>query len=75
MGNDFHWRDLSMDGRGRTRISAAAKFLAGIVIFSGSPYMLAATNLRWLGALTPAGGLSLLTEWAALMFSARSRVG
>jgi uncharacterized membrane protein YgdD (TMEM256/DUF423 family) len=48
-------------------------FLAGIVIFSGSLYALAATNLRWLGTVTPVGGVSLLTGWAALLFSARSR--
>lgn len=38
-------------------------FLAGIVIFSGSLYVLAATNLRWLGAITPIGGVSLLAGW------------
>lgn len=48
-------------------------FLAGIVIFSGSLYVLAATNLRWLGAITPLGGVSLLTGWAALMLPPRSR--
>jgi uncharacterized membrane protein YgdD (TMEM256/DUF423 family) len=41
-------------------------FLAGIVIFSGSLYLLAVTNIHWLGAITPFGGLSLLAGWAAL---------
>jgi len=41
-------------------------FFAGIVIFSGSLYLLAATNVRWLGAVTPVGGLSLLAGWLAL---------
>jgi uncharacterized membrane protein YgdD (TMEM256/DUF423 family) len=38
-------------------------FLAGIVIFSGSLYLLAITNLRWLGAITPIGGISFLVGW------------
>ena len=43
-------------------------FLAGILIFSGSLYVLAATNVRWLGAITPIGGLSFLAGWFWLMF-------
>ncbi len=38
-------------------------FLAGIVIFSGSLYLLAVTNVRWLGAITPLGGVSFLVGW------------
>lgn len=41
-------------------------FAAGIVIFSGSLYLLALTNLRWLGAITPLGGLALLAGWLLL---------
>jgi len=41
-------------------------FLAGIVIFSGSLYALALTGTRWLGAITPLGGLCLLAGWLAL---------
>ena len=41
-------------------------FVAGIVIFSGSLYVLAVTNVRWLGAITPLGGLCLLGGWLAL---------
>ena len=46
-------------------------FLAGILIFSGSLYLLAVTNLRWLGAVTPFGGLSLLAGWAVLAWKAK----
>ena len=46
-------------------------FFAGILIFSGSLYLLAVTNLKWLGAITPLGGLSFLVGWAWLAFSAR----
>ena len=43
-----------------------ALFGAGIVIFSGSLYALAVTNVKWLGAITPLGGLCLLAGWLAL---------
>lgn len=45
--------------------------LAGIIIFSGSLYVLAVTNVRWLGAITPIGGLCFLAGWAWLMISPR----
>lgn len=48
--------------------------LAGIVLFSGSLYLLAITGVRALGAITPLGGVALLGGWAALaaaMFKAR----
>ena len=43
--------------------------MAGIVIFSGSLYLLALTNQRWLGAITPIGGLCFLAGWAWLVIS------
>lgn len=46
---------------------AWACFLAGIVIFSGSLYLLAGFNLRWLGAVTPIGGVGFLAGWIWLM--------
>jgi uncharacterized membrane protein YgdD (TMEM256/DUF423 family) len=41
-------------------------FLAGILLFSGSLYLLAVTNVRWLGAVTPFGGVSFLAGWGWL---------
>jgi uncharacterized membrane protein YgdD (TMEM256/DUF423 family) len=41
-------------------------FVAGIVLFSGSLYVLAATNIRWLGAITPLGGLCFIAGWICL---------
>ena len=41
-------------------------FVAGITIFSGSLYVLALSNLRWLGAVTPIGGICLLLGWFSL---------
>ena len=43
--------------------------LAGILIFSGSLYVMALTNVRWLGAITPIGGLCFLAGWAWLVIS------
>jgi uncharacterized membrane protein YgdD (TMEM256/DUF423 family) len=49
----------------------AAYFLlvAGILLFSGSLYTMALTNLRWLGAITPLGGLCFLAGWAWLVIA------
>ena len=41
-------------------------FLIGIVIFSGSLYVLSITGIRWLGAITPIGGLCLIIGWLLL---------
>jgi uncharacterized membrane protein YgdD (TMEM256/DUF423 family) len=44
-------------------------FVAGTVIFSGSLYALALSGQRWLGAITPLGGLGLLAGWACLAWA------
>lgn len=49
---------------------AGVLFTAGILIFSGSLYALALSGARWLGALTPIGGLLLLAGWLALIWIA-----
>lgn len=54
-------------------LGAVLSFLAGIVVFSGSLYVLAVTNIRWLGAITPLGGLGFLIGWAWLFFTASSK--
>lgn len=48
-------------------------FLAGIVLFSGSLYMLAVTDLRWLGMAAPVGGLALIVGWLAMAVAAVNR--
>ena len=40
--------------------------LAGIVIFSGSLYLLSVSGLRWLGMITPLGGLAFMAAWLLL---------
>lgn len=43
-----------------------ALLLIGILVFSGSLYVLAVTGMRWLGAITPIGGLSFIAAWLLL---------
>jgi uncharacterized membrane protein YgdD (TMEM256/DUF423 family) len=50
--------------------AAAIFFLAGIVLFSGSLYLLALTGVRALGIVTPFGGLAFLVGWGALAYAA-----
>jgi len=45
-------------------------FLAGVVLFSGSLYLLAVSGQRWLGAITPFGGLAFLVGWALIAVAA-----
>ncbi|MEP7071925.1 MAG: DUF423 domain-containing protein [Verrucomicrobiota bacterium] len=44
-------------------------FAAGIILFSGSLYGLALTNARWLGPITPLGGLCFLAGWVCLFLA------
>ena len=45
-------------------------FIAGIVLFSGSLYLMAFTGQRWLGAVTPFGGVAFIAGWACLIITA-----
>ncbi|MEQ9399378.1 MAG: DUF423 domain-containing protein [Longimicrobiales bacterium] len=53
-----------------TVAAAGWAFAAGVLIFSGSLYTLVLTGHRWLGAVTPLGGLAFLVGWALLVWSA-----
>jgi len=48
----------------------ALGFLFGVLVFSGSLYVLCATGIRWLGAITPLGGLGFLAGWLLLAVKA-----
>lgn len=50
-------------------------FLIGILIFSGTLYALAVTNIRWLGAITPIGGVSFIVGWLWLAWPPRKNQG
>ena len=55
---------------GGATLAAGWLFVAGTVVFCGSLYLLALTGHRWLGAITPLGGLAFLAGWAALAWAA-----
>jgi uncharacterized membrane protein YgdD (TMEM256/DUF423 family) len=49
----------------RVLLSWAQRFmLAGVLIFSGTLYVLSLTGIKWLGAITPIGGLAFIFAWA-----------
>jgi uncharacterized membrane protein YgdD (TMEM256/DUF423 family) len=45
-------------------------FIAGIVVFSGSLFLMAFTGMRWLGAITPIGGVAFIAGWLLLAWTA-----
>lgn len=58
---------------GRGACLAGWLFVVGTVLFSGSLYALSLSGIRWLGAITPLGGLAFLGGWLALGWAARGR--
>lgn len=58
---------LALHGAGNR--TACLLLAAGILLFSGSLYAMALTNIRWLGAITPLGGICFLAGWAWLVIS------
>jgi uncharacterized membrane protein YgdD (TMEM256/DUF423 family) len=56
------WPEINLNAAGWA-------FIVGIVIFSGSLYILSITGVRWFGAITPIGGLAFLIGWAILVWS------
>lgn len=55
---------------GARTTAAGWLFVAGTLLFSGSLYLLAITGQRWLGAITPLGGVALLLGWLLLAWAA-----
>lgn len=53
--------------------SAGYLFVLGILLFSGSLYLLSITGIRWLGAITPLGGVCFLAAWGCLFWFAASQ--
>ena len=56
-----------------TMVWAWRMILLGALIFSGSLYLLAYTGIKWLGAITPLGGLSLMAGWTLIALSAKGK--
>ena len=57
-------------GVGDAAVFAGAAFIVGIVFFSGSLYALALGGPRWLGPITPIGGLAFISGWVAFAWGA-----
>lgn len=57
-----HWPHAAMSWAGWT-------MLAGVLLFSGSLYLLALTGVRWLGAVTPLGGIAFIMGWLLLAYA------
>lgn len=60
----LHWQ------KSTAVVVAASAFAIGIVIFSGSLYVLSISGIRWLGAITPIGGVAFMIGWAGLFWAA-----
>jgi len=79
-GVQYHmYHDLALFGIGLMMINFPAStilrisaylMLAGLVFFSGSLYLLSITGIRWLGAITPIGGVFFLVAWALIVWFA-----
>ena len=78
-GVDYHaWHALALVlalglGRGRSGRFAVGAFTLGIVLFSGSLYALALGAPRWVGIVTPLGGIAFVAGWLALGWTLRPR--
>lgn len=55
--------------------SSIYAFLIGIIVFSGSLYILSTTGITWLGAITPLGGLAFIIGWILLFFGIKPKAG
>lgn len=64
---------LTVHGGVKAMTRVATLFALGVLVFSGSLYLLAVTGVRTLGAITPLGGLALLAGWLVLLFGVSAR--
>ena len=62
---------VSLSARTQNLVWVNLLLLAGILIFSGSLYLLAITGVRTLGAITPLGGVSFIAAWLMLAWNLR----
>jgi uncharacterized membrane protein YgdD (TMEM256/DUF423 family) len=62
-----------LSSRGRGAVLAGALFAIGVAIFSGTLYAMTLGAPRWLGAITPLGGLSLIAGWILVLVCALRR--
>lgn len=62
------WAATQWPGKWTTR--AGYLLLGGVIVFSGSLYLLVFTRMGWLGAITPLGGFAFLAGWGSLFMAA-----
>lgn len=61
---------LPVAGLSRSLLGIAAGFfVAGILLFSGSLYLLVLTDLRWMGPVTPVGGIGFMVGWILVLMA------
>lgn len=60
---------LNKQNTNRCNVAAAAFMFVGIILFSGSLYLLTLTGTKWLGIITPFGGICFLIAWLTLGFN------
>ncbi|MCL1467525.1 DUF423 domain-containing protein [Argonema galeatum] len=53
-------------------VAAGFAFIAGVALFSGSLYALSFSGIKWLGAITPLGGVAFMVGWGCLAVAALS---
>lgn len=64
------WASARFSGSEQIVAASGWLFITGTIIFSGSLYALSLTETRWLGAITPLGGLAFLAGWLCLAYAA-----
>ena len=66
---------LALQGRSSGALALAGwSFTLGVLIFSGTLYALALSGIKWLGAITPIGGVAFIVGWVALAVAAGAPV-
>lgn len=60
---------LAKEFKGKTILNAGWAFLIGTIIFSGSLFVLIATDIKIMGAITPFGGVSFIVGWILLFLA------
>lgn len=62
-----------VESRASSRYTTAGTWLtfAGLLLFSGSLFLMTFTGVRWLGAITPLGGTALIVAWVCVALGAR----
>lgn len=65
---------MASSWRSTSTTAVAYLFLAGMVLFSGSLYVLVLTDTSWLGAITPIGGVAWMAGWGLFAWAALSKI-